>query len=199
MGHSNRSIVGGIAIFALLGVGACSSETRPTADGGVGGASGNGGQSGAVGGSAGGQTGGAGNGGGVDAGSCRLQGQSCTAPQRCCGPLICAGVCTMGVSGETADAALAICTYPDGGAPIDGSAFNGSCPSGGCPSGTVCVRELGGVAGFGGEYCAPIPNECHGTPTCACMADCVCTHRFGGLPELCSDQNGSIDCNDRIL
>ena len=187
MGLSDRSISYAIATCALLAICACSSVATPAADGGVGGASGTAG-------------GGPGNDGEADAGSCRLQGQSCTAPQRCCGPLICAGICTMPVSGEAGTDAHAICTYPAGGAPIDGSAFNGFCPPGGCPAGTVCVRELGGVAGPGGEHCAPIPNECHGTPTCACMADCVCTHRFiGGGPEACSDQNGSIDCNDGII
>ena len=94
----------------------------------------------------------------------------------------------------------AMCTYLDAGAPGDAGTFNSFCPAAGCPSGSICVREVGGVAGEGGgEYCAPIPNECHGTPTCACMADCVCTHRFGGFPEACSDQNGSIDCNDGII
>ena len=91
-----------------------------------------------------------------------------------------------------------MCTYPDGGAPVDGSAFNGVCPIGGCPSGTVCVVEIGGVAGGGGEYCAPIPNECHGTPTCDCMGSCVCTHPFGNRPEACSSQNGTIACDDGI-
>jgi hypothetical protein len=93
----------------------------------------------------------------------------------------------------------AMCSYPDGGAPVDGAAFNGVCPQSGCPAGTVCVFEVGGVAGGGGEYCAPIPNECHGTPTCACMASCVCTNGRGGRPEVCTEQNGSIACNNGII
>lgn len=103
-----------------------------------------------------------------------------------------------GAGGQDAsgDASLT-CSYPDGGAP-DGGAFQGVCPAGGCPSGTVCVVEIGGVAGGGGEYCAPVPLGCHGTPSCACMASCVCTHTFGGRPEACSDQNGSIACDDGI-
>jgi hypothetical protein len=92
-----------------------------------------------------------------------------------------------------------MCTYPDGGAPSAGSAFNGTCPPAGCPAGTVCVIEVGGVAGGGGEYCAPIPNECHGTPTCACMAGCVCTNAVGGRPETCTEQNGSIACDNGII
>ena len=92
----------------------------------------------------------------------------------------------------------ATCTYPDGVMPADGGAFSGICPSGGCPAGTVCVVEVGGVAGGGGESCAPIPNECHGTPSCACMASCVCTSTFGGRPERCTDQPGTIACDNGI-
>jgi hypothetical protein len=92
----------------------------------------------------------------------------------------------------------AMCAYADGGAPTDGGAFQGVCPAAGCPAGMVCVVEIGGVAGGGGEYCAPIPNECHGTPTCACMGSCVCTHGFGGRPEACADQSGSIACDNGI-
>lgn len=91
-----------------------------------------------------------------------------------------------------------ICTYPDGGVPMDGGAFSSFCPSAGCPTGTVCVGEVGGVAGGGGDYCAPIPNECHGIPTCACMASCVCTNGFGGRPETCTERLGSIACDNGI-
>jgi hypothetical protein len=92
-----------------------------------------------------------------------------------------------------------MCSDPDGGAPGDGRTFNSVCPSGGCSVGTVCVFEIGGVAGGGGEYCAPIPNECHGTPTCACMGSCVCTNTFGGRrPEACTVQSGSIACDNGI-
>ena len=90
------------------------------------------------------------------------------------------------------------CTYPDGGAPGDGGTFNSVCPTSGCPGGTVCVVEIGGVAGGGGEYCAPIPSGCHGTPTCACMGGCVCTSSFGVHSEMCSVQNGSIACDNGI-
>jgi len=92
----------------------------------------------------------------------------------------------------------AMCTYADGRAPGDGGTFNSVCPTTGCPSGTVCVVEVGGVAGGGGEYCAPIPNECHGTPTCACMAACVCTSAIGRRPESCSQQSGKIACDNGI-
>lgn len=93
-----------------------------------------------------------------------------------------------------------MCTYPDGGAPGDGGTFNGHCPTAGCASGTVCVVEIGGVAGGGGEYCAPIPSECHGTPTCACMAACVCTSKLGPQPESCSENfgAGTIACDNGV-
>jgi hypothetical protein len=90
------------------------------------------------------------------------------------------------------------CSYADGGAQPDGGTFQGVCPAAGCPAGTVCVVEVGGVAGGGGEYCAPVPNECHGSPSCACMATCVCTSGIGGRPETCSDQNGTIACDNGI-
>src|SRR6266700_6504004 len=87
-----------------------------------------------------------------------------------------------------------MCTYGDGGTP-DG----GRIPcTGGCPAGTVCAVEIGGVAGGGGEYCAPIPTECHGTPTCACMGSCACNSAVGIHPELCSVQNGMINCDNGI-
>jgi hypothetical protein len=101
-------------------------------------------------------------------------------------------------AGDASSDANLMCSYPDGGAPGDGGTFNSVCPTGGCPTGTVCVAEVGGVAGGGGEYCAPIPNECQGTPTCACMGSCVCTNTFGGQPETCTAQNGSIFCDNGI-
>ena len=93
MVFSNRSIPLGAAICAVLVIGACNTSTMPTADSGAG-ASGIGGAAGATGGQPGGAGGAAGDGGDVDAGSCRQQGDSCVAPQRCCGGLICAGICT---------------------------------------------------------------------------------------------------------
>jgi hypothetical protein len=112
--------------------------------------------------------------------------------------LICAGGCVMPVSQDAASDGPKSCSYTDGGAPADGGAFQGSCPASGCPAGTVCVVEIGGLAGGGGEYCAPIPTECHGTPSCACMAGCVCTNGIAGRVETCSDQNGTIACDNGI-
>ncbi len=71
--------------------------------GGTGGSSGAGGggngRGGDQGGTGGGQVGGAGGTGApVDAGACRTQGQTCSAAEHCCVPLICAGGCTMAPS-----------------------------------------------------------------------------------------------------
>lgn len=94
------------------------------------------------------------------------------------------------------------CTYDDGGLQFDGSSrFQGSC-SGGCPAGTICAVEIGGVAGGGGEYCAPIPDRCKSNPTCACLASCACGQAFG-RPQVCTDgtnQDGgaSIACDNGI-
>ena len=97
------------------------------------------------------------------------------------------------------DAGPRDCTY-DGGAEIDASSrFQGSC-TGGCPPGTVCAVEIGGVAGGGGEYCAPITYRCKNDVTCACLAACVCGASFG-RPEHCSDaqQNGTVlECDNGI-
>lgn len=90
------------------------------------------------------------------------------------------------------------CTYDQGGSPGEPTDFAKGCPASGCPAGTVCVSEAGGVAGGGGEYCAPIPVECHGTPTCACMGSCACRSGVGLRPERCSDQSGAIVCDDGI-
>jgi hypothetical protein len=91
-----------------------------------------------------------------------------------------------------------MCTYSDGGALTDAGASQGACPAGGCPSGTVCVAEVGGAAGGGSAHCAPIPNECHGVPSCECMASCACTSGIGRRPETCRFQNAQISCDNGI-
>jgi hypothetical protein len=90
------------------------------------------------------------------------------------------------------------CTYDNAGAPGKPSDFGGACPKSGCPAGTVCVAEAGGVAGGGGEYCAPIPFDCHGTPTCACMGACACRSGAGLRPEMCFDGAGLITCDNGV-
>ena len=107
---------------------------------------------------------------------------------------------------------------PDGGdarhsdmQPLDTSADGGGCiaaptaPDGGtfqddvcgCPPGTACVSEIGGVAGGGGIYCSPIPEACHGYPSCACMETCACAH-FSFTNRACYDQDGSIACDNLV-
>ncbi|MDB4981622.1 MAG: hypothetical protein JWM82_2374 [Myxococcales bacterium] len=100
-------------------------------------------------------------------------------------------------SERPADGALS-CTYDNGGAPGKPTDFGGACPKSGCPAGTVCVAEVGGVAGGGGEYCAPIPFDCHGTPTCACMGSCACRSGVGLRPERCSEGAGLITCDNGV-
>jgi hypothetical protein len=67
----------------------------------------------------------------------------------------------------------------------------------GCPTGTVCVAEIGGVAGGGGSFCSPIPDACHGNPSCACMETCACAH-FSLTNQACYDQDGSIACDNFV-
>jgi len=89
-----------------------------------------------------------------------------------------------------------MCPPGDGGA-IDGSSFVDTVC--GCPRGNVCVREIGGVAGDpGSTRCVPIPAQCQGAPSCTCLGACACTGTFGGQPELCSDQTGSIQCDNGV-
>jgi hypothetical protein len=99
---------------------------------------------------------------------------------------------------DGADAGVS-CTYDHGGAPGQPADFSAGCPPAGCPAGTVCVSEGGGVAGGGGAYCAPIPIECHGIATCACMGVCACRSGGGLVPELCSDNGGGgISCDNGV-
>jgi len=83
-------------------------------------------------------------------------------------------------------------------APDGGSASSSACPSEPCPAGTVCVVEVGGVAGGGGARCEPIPTSCDGQPSCACMKFCSCVNGVGSRPESCSEQSGAIYCDNGI-
>jgi hypothetical protein len=93
----------------------------------------------------------------------------------------------------------AACLYHDGG--VDAAArFHGSC-DGGCPPGTICAVEIGGVAGGGGAYCAPIVDRCRNDLSCDCLASCVCGESYGRA-ERCSTSNGDgverIECDNGI-
>jgi len=82
---------------------------------------------------------------------------------------------------------------------MDGdSASSLACPSEPCPTGMVCIVEVGGVAGGGGARCEPIPSNCDGQPSCACMKYCSCVHGFGSRPESCSEEAGVIYCDNGI-
>ena len=99
------------------------------------------------------------------------------------------------------DASAVDCTYGDGGLMPDAAArFQGSCANG-CPPGTICAVQIGGVAGGGGEYCAPIPNACAGNLTCACLAACACGSSFGKAQK-CTDPSdasmGALMCDNGI-
>lgn len=188
-------------------VAACSSSKSPS-DGGVdgggagglgGGAAGAGGASGATGGDAG--TAAGGTGGQVDAGACRMQGESCNSPQHCCGVgMICAGVCTMGVGRGPSDGAVAsdggpacgastcrsdqVCVHPScgGGTPptCQEHADGGQCPAGW----TYQPNCVGGFIGGPGcvpppctappPFCADVPASCGGRPSCTCLPADVC-------------------------
>jgi hypothetical protein len=117
------------------------------------------------------------------------------------GTCVCRPGAVMTASGKCAGSLT--CSYGnDAGAglfPADGgSKFNSVCPAEGCPSGMVCVYEVVGDGGVGGEYCAVIPNECDGTPSCGCMASCACTNIVAGHPGLCFMSNGKIACDNRV-
>jgi hypothetical protein len=103
-----------------------------------------------------------------------------------------------GSSGDAGtDGGAVECANADAGMTLDASArFEGSCANG-CPPGTICTVEIGGVAGGGGEYCAPIPDACRGDVTCACLASCVC-----GPVDKCANPSdasqGAIMCDNGI-
>jgi hypothetical protein len=105
-----------------------------------------------------------------------------------------------GASDAGTDAAPPDCTYDDGGAQLDPSTrFHGSC-AGGCPAGTLCAVEIGGVAGGGGEYCAPIIDRCKNDLSCGCLASCVCGVSFS-RPEGCTEGQPlgtKLECDNGI-
>jgi len=78
--------------------------------------------------------------------------------------------------------------------------FADACPTAGCPAGTICANEIGGVHGGGGSYCAPIPDTCKTTPTCACLGSCVCGPGVVMPEQTCTDLPGgkAISCDNGI-
>jgi hypothetical protein len=70
-------------------------------------------------------------------------------------------------------------------------------PDAGCPAGTMLALEVGGVAGGGPAWCAPIPPECTATPTCECLGACVCSSS-SGRAERCSVMSNTIYCDNGL-
>jgi hypothetical protein len=109
------------------------------------------------------------------------------------------GVSDSGLVGDDAEATTS-CTYADAGTSDDGGASSDElCSATGCGPGRVCVFWSGGPAEGGREHCVPIPEACHGTATCACMAPCVCTNGTTNRPATCQEGAGVISCNDGII
>jgi hypothetical protein len=225
-----------VALCTLVGVtavGACSS-TKSSTDAGAdgGGRGGHGGGGGAAGGASaagsggaaagsGGQAGSAtaGAGGQTDAGACRMQGESCTPPQHCCGPLICAGVCTMGVGqggppdgastevasdgghacGSSTCRANQVCVHPSCGGGTAPMCFVAPNDAGQCPQGSTYQPHCAPTFGPGclpapcvpaPPFCADIPASCGGHPSCVCLPPNVCN---GG------GSCGLVDSTDAVI
>lgn len=158
----------------------------------------------------GGGSGGAGGAPRVDGGACRTQGESCTGAQHCCGPLICAGTCTMGVNQQDASGE----SGHSGGGGTSGGGSDGasggsggshvySCGSQSCTAGaSYCYSYTPGTAGTTGRSCQPIPAACASSPTsCACLCPPSSSGAFGCVPvEMgtgnfcsCSDTGGVVN------
>jgi hypothetical protein len=207
MRFSNR-IIWSVALVGLAGAtaaGACSS-TKGSSDAGAdvggiggfgGGAAGSGGATGGTGGHAGTES--AGSGGQSDAGACRMEGESCNPPERCCGPLICAGVCTMGVgqNGSTDGAvgdvgsdgghacggstclADQVCVRPSCGGGTPPMCDPGLVDGGQCPLGWTyqsrCPMGYGTVPGCAPPPCSPPAPFCADVPaSCGGKPSCDC-------------------------
>jgi hypothetical protein len=201
-------------LVGAIAAGACSSSKGPTDAGpdgtgsgghagGGGGGSGGAGASGGTGGQAG--VGAAGAGGQTDAGACRLEGESCAAPQFCCAPLICAGVCSMPVGsggGQACGSAMCktnqVCVHPSCGGGTPPQCFQA--PDGGqCPQGTTFQQScpptfkpgcLPGPCTPPPPFCADVPASCAGHPTCNCLPGDIC----GGLGSC-----GLVDTKDGVV
>lgn len=63
-----------------------------------------------------------------------------------------------------------------------------------CPSGTYCLKASGPTEANLG--CTPIPPECNGTPSCACMTDCFCA---ASRIDMCMAGQGYLICNNGTL
>ena len=137
---------------------------------------------------------------GVDLCTCVNGGQG-GARWSCTGPLGGPGPGDGGIPSVDGASGIPDCVYNDGGSQLDAAGrFRGSCSSG-CPSGTICAVEIGGVAGGGGEYCAPIVDRCRDDLSCACLASCVCGSSHGRAEQCATaraDGGEVVECDDGI-
>ena len=139
----------------------------------------------------------------ADGGTCTMPADNgktaCTAPDGC-------NRCTCVAPGGVPQTICTLLPCPsppppptDAGACVAfDAAQSGDCTRSGCPTGFACAVEIGGVAGGGGSWCAPIPPACTAAPTCACMASCACASGVGGRPESCTDRNGVLECDNGV-
>lgn len=211
MPFQNRALwyVAMCTLLSATAVGACSSSKGPTdASTNGAGSGGHGGGDAAVGGAAGGSggqagTGAAGAGGQTDGGACRMKGESCVPPQSCCGPLVCAGVCTVGVGqggsqdGASTDVASdgghtcssstcranQVCVHPSCGGGTPPTCFSAPGDAGQCPQGSTYQQHcppsfnpgcLPTPCSPAPPFCADVPASCAGRPSCICLPPDVC-------------------------
>jgi hypothetical protein len=128
---------------------------------------------------------GTGTGGELDGGACRLEGEGCVAPQRCCGPLICAGICTRGVvddaggdatsgtgghsgTGGAPDAAPDSQTPPSDAGPSCPASVPRSGPPNFTPFECTTLDYLLRCTYHSGETGADGPSTCDQTFACQC-------------------------------
>jgi hypothetical protein len=86
-----------------------------------------------------------------------------------------------------------MCDAPDSGcfaSAVPGAAWaTNGCPDAGCPGGSTCLRGWGESGGDFG--CVPMPAQCNGTPSCACMS-CVCS-------LTCEENDAGMLCNNGTI
>jgi hypothetical protein len=138
---------------------------------------------------------------GYASGTCRCERSGQEPPRWSCTGELGTGLTDGGARLRDAEAGTSMCAYNDGGAELDpATRFRGDC-SGGCPPGTICAVQIGGVAGGGGAYCAPILDRCLHDLSCACLGSCVCGYGHG-QPQVCNtdktDGGEVILCDDGI-
>lgn len=129
------------------------------------------------------------------AGACG--GVTCGAHETCCDEPGCAPYCTPGICLPCSDGSLldtGSADADDAGVCFESLDASAVSPAD-CPAGSVYMVQVGGVAGGGPSWCAPIPPECNGTPTCACLGACGCAPHDSCDDTLSSD---TIYCDNHV-